>query len=247
MGLGTAALGGLFRHVSDDDAQAVVQRALDRGLTYLDTAPQYGHGTAERRVGEVLREVPRTSFVLSTKVGWLIEEAADAQGSIFADAPPSRAVFDFSRDGVLRSLEQSLDRLGLDRVDLVYLHDPDDHKHQALDEAYPALEELRASGVVQAIGVGMNQSRIPTRFVRETDIDVVLLAGRYALLDQSGADDLLPEAAARGSRSSSEASTTRGSSPTRTRAPPTTTEEPPTRSSPGPGASPRPARDTRYP
>lgn len=198
LGLGTAPLGGLFRHVEVDDALAVVRRAIDVGLTYLDTAPQYGHGTAERRLGEALLDVPRSSYVLSTKVGRLVVERPGGNTGLFQDAPPSDVVFDFSRSGVLRSLEASLERLGLDRVDVVYIHDPDDNETQALDEAYPALEELRTQGVVGAIGVGMNVSRIPTRFVRETDVDAVLLAGRYTLLDQSGAADLLPAAAEKG-------------------------------------------------
>lgn len=209
LGLGTAPLGGLFSHVPDEDAAAVVRRALDRGLRYLDTAPLYGHGTAERRVGAALRDAagphPRASYVLSSKVGRLIVEtpgttegAADGHADGYADAPPSTATFDYTRDGIHRSLQASLERMGLDRIDLCYIHDPDDHEDEALGVAYPALHELREQGVVRAIGVGMNQSRIPTRFVRETDIDAVLLAGRYTLLDQSGAKDLLPACAERG-------------------------------------------------
>ena len=196
MGLGTAALGGLYEHVDEADAHAVVCRAHEAGLRYVDTAPQYGHGSAERRTGAVLRDLDRDAFTVSTKVGRLVVMRPGAAGGIFADAPPSDTVFDFSRDGVLRSLESSLDRMGLDRVDIVYLHDPDDFEDQALTIAYPALHELRSEGVVRAIGVGMNQSRIPTRFAHETDIDAVLLAGRYTLLDRSGAD-LLAAAAER--------------------------------------------------
>ena len=198
LSIGTAALGGLYAHVDEHEAAAVVRRALSAGLRYLDTAPQYGHGTAERRVGAALAGVPRDAYALSTKVGRRIVERAGADTGIFADAPPSDAVFDFSRDGVLRSLEASLERLGLDRVDVVYLHDPDDHEAQARDEAYPALEELRAQGVVRAIGAGMNQTAMLERFVRETDVDVVLVAGRYTLLDRSAAAGLLPACAERG-------------------------------------------------
>jgi len=190
LGLGTAPLGGMFDHVDDGQARDVVRHALDRGLTYLDTAPQYGHGTGERRLGAALAGVPRSSVVVSTKVGRLVVASGTGDTGIFADAPPSDTVFDFSPDGVRRSLEASLDRLGLDRVDIVYLHDPDDpaHAETALAQAYPVLHELRAQGVVRAIGVGMNQAAVPLRFVRETDLDAVLLAGRWSLIDRSGAE-----------------------------------------------------------
>ena len=198
LSLGTAPLGGLFTHVDAAEATKVVHRALVLGMTYLDTAPQYGHGTAERRVGAALVDHPRNSYVLSTKVGRLI--VADPHGDTgnFVDAPPSRAVFDFSADGIERSLEQSLTRLGLSSVDIVYLHDPDDHADQAIDEAYPVLDRMRAEGIVRAIGVGMNQPEIPTRFVRETDLDVVLIAGRWSLLDRTAGVELLPECWRRG-------------------------------------------------
>ena len=202
LGLGTAALGGMYAHVEDAEATAVVHRALELGLSYLDTAPQYGHGTAERRVGSALTAtsslLPRSSVVLSTKVGRLVVERATADTGIFADAPPSEVVFDFSADGVRRSLEDSLRRLGVDSVDLLYIHDPDDYADQAIRETYPVLHDLRAQGVVGAIGVGMNQTAVPARFVRETDIDAVLLAGRYTVLDRSGERELLPECSRRG-------------------------------------------------
>ena len=138
--------------------------------------------------------------------------------------PRHRRRWDFTADGVERSLADSLRRLGLDRIDIAYLHDPDEHAEQALREAYPALEKLRDQGVIGAIGIGMNQAAIPARFVRETDIDVVLLAGRYTLLDQSGLDDLLPEPSARGvSRRDRAECSTRGCWPTRAAAPPSTT------------------------
>jgi D-threo-aldose 1-dehydrogenase len=198
LGLGTAALGGLYTHVDAKEATEVVRRALDAGMRYVDTAPQYGHGTAERRTGAALAGVARGAFALSTKVGRLVVERPGGDTGVFADAPPSDVVFDFSRDGVLRSLAASLERLGLDRVDVAYLHDPDDHWAQALGEAYPALEQLRAEGVVRAIGVGMNQAPMLERFVRETDIDVVLVAGRYTLLDRGAAARLLPACLERG-------------------------------------------------
>jgi aryl-alcohol dehydrogenase-like predicted oxidoreductase len=134
--------------------------------------------------------------VLSTKVGRLL--VAGEPSPLFRGAPPTAAVFDFSAEGVRRSLTESLERLGLDRVDLALIHDPDDHLEQALAEAYPALAALRAEGVVRRIGVGMNQWQALARFVRETEVDCVLVAGRYTLLDRSAGDELLPLCATRG-------------------------------------------------
>lgn len=198
---GAAGIGNLFRPVADEEAAAAVDAAWDAGIRTFDTAPHYGLGLSERRLGAALRDRPRDTYTVSTKVGRLLVPA-DTQGDDLANgfAVPAthRRVWDFSADGVLRSLEASLDRLGLDRVDVALLHDPDVHAEQALDEAYPALERLRAEGVVGAIGVGMNQSALPARFLRETDIDVVLLVSRYTLLEQEGLAELLPEATARG-------------------------------------------------
>lgn len=204
VGFGGAPLGNLFTAIDDDTARAAVDAAWDSGIRYFDTAPHYGLGLSERRLGEALRDRPRDDYVLSTKVGRLLEpvpataadSALDDQG--FAVPATVTRRWDFTADGVRRSIEESLERLGLSRIDIAYLHDPDDHVEQALDEAYPALEKLRDEGVLRAIGVGMNQSAVPTRFVTETDIDVVLLAGRYTLLDQSATEDLLPAAEARG-------------------------------------------------
>jgi D-threo-aldose 1-dehydrogenase len=202
LGFGGAAIGNLYTAVDDATARAALDAAWESGVRYFDTAPHYGLGLSERRIGEALRERPRAEFVLSTKVGRILEpspgdvDARDDQGFDVPAAYVRR--WDFSGDGVRRGIEESLGRLGLDHIDIAYLHDPDDHVEQALDEAYPALEKLREEGVVGAIGVGMNQSAVPTRFVTETDIDAVLLAGRYTLLDRSGADDLLPAALERG-------------------------------------------------
>jgi len=199
LSLGTAPLGGMYASVPNEQSVALVGGALDAGLGYIDTAPHYGRGVAEQRLGGVLPGRDRSSFVLSTKVGRLIVSVeGEPDTAEFADAGATRAVFDFSADGVRRSLTESLERLGLDRVEVVYIHDPDEHVDEAITQAYPVLHEWREQGVVGAIGVGMNQSAVPARFVRETDIDVVLLAGRYTLLDQSGALDLLPLAAERG-------------------------------------------------
>ncbi|MGR4880344.1 aldo/keto reductase [Streptomyces sp. LARHCF249] len=203
LALGCAALGNLYHPVTDEAAHATVDAAWDAGVRTFDTAPHYGLGLSERRLGAALRDRPRDTYTLSTKVGRLLVPSpqGDPGGDLahgFAVPATHRRAWDFSADGVLRSLEASLERLGLDRVDIALLHDPDDHAEQALREAYPALERLRGEGVVGAIGIGMNQSALPARFLRETDIDVVLLAGRYTLLEQDGLTALLPEAAARG-------------------------------------------------
>ncbi|MET8567571.1 aldo/keto reductase [Streptomyces sp. NPDC004783] len=201
LAFGAAGIGNLFTPVTDDQAERAVTAAWDAGVRYFDTAPHYGLGLSERRLGAALRDCPRDEYLLSTKVGRLLEPA-DADGTDlaagFAVPATHRRVWDFSADGVRRSLADSLERLGLDRIDVAYLHDPDDHAEQALDEAYPALERLRGEGVLGAIGVGMNQAEPLTRFVRDTDVDAVLLAGRYTLLDQRGLAGLLPLAADRG-------------------------------------------------
>ncbi|MFF5468279.1 aldo/keto reductase [Streptomyces achromogenes] len=201
LGFGAAALGNLYAPVGDEQAHAAVQAAWERGIRYFDTAPHYGLGLSERRLGAALHAYDRPSYTLSTKVGRRLEPAdgtGDDRAHGYAVPATHRRVWDFSADGVRRTLEASLDRLGLDRVDVVYLHDPDDHAEQAFREGYPALERLRAEGVVGAIGAGMNQTGMLTRFVRDTDVDVVLCAGRYTLLDQSAAEELLPEALRRG-------------------------------------------------
>ncbi|GAA4577219.1 aldo/keto reductase [Planotetraspora kaengkrachanensis] len=193
-GFGSAPIGNLYSALPDDEAAAAIDAAWDAGIRYFDTAPHYGLGLSERRIGAALRGRPREEYVVSTKVGRLLEPSTgggrDDQGF---DVPAThRRVWDFSRDGVRRSLEESLERLGLDSVDIALIHDPDAHSKEALSEAYPALAELRAQGVVKAIGAGMNQTRMLCDLVRETDIDVVLLAGRYSLLDRSGEEELLP-------------------------------------------------------
>ena len=201
LGLGTAPLGNLFAEVAEADADATVGAALAAGITFLDTAPHYGLGLAERRIGRTLARLPRERFVLSTKVGRLVRprregEVPDPEG--FVATPAARRVWDFSRDGVRRSLAESLARLGLDRVDVALVHDPDEHERDASLHALPALAELRAEGVVRAIGAGMNQAEMLTRFVRDLDVDVVLMAGRYSLLDQGALVELLPACAERG-------------------------------------------------
>lgn len=201
LGFGGSPIGNLYDAVDDDLAAEAVQAAWDAGIRYFDTAPHYGLGLSERRLGKVLRELRREEFVVSTKVGrWLeptgVEGGRDPEG--FVVPATHRRVWDFSRDGVLRSIEASLERLGLDRIDLVLIHDPDDHVREALEEAAPALSQLRSEGVIRGYGAGMNQAPALARFVRETDLDVAMVAGRYTLLDQTAADDLFPLARERG-------------------------------------------------
>ncbi|MFC9930725.1 aldo/keto reductase [Streptomyces sp. NPDC127190] len=197
LGFGASVIGNLYRVTPDDEATAAVDAAWEAGIRYFDTAPHYGLGLSERRLGAALRGRPREEYVISSKVGRLLvpnEEprGTDSEGFVVRD--DLRRRWDFSRDGVLRSLEDTLERTGLDRLDIVYLHDPDDHWRQAADEAMPTLAELRDQGVIGAIGAGMNQSAMLARFLRETAADVVMLAGRYTLLDQSALDDVLPAA-----------------------------------------------------
>ncbi|MFE2429208.1 aldo/keto reductase [Streptomyces sp. NPDC059373] len=202
LSFGAAAIGNLFTPVTDEAAKAAVDAAWDAGVRYFDTAPHYGLGLSERRLGAALRDRPRAEYTVSTKAGRLLEPDEGTNGDDLANgfAVPAthRRVWDFSADGVRRSVEDSLRRLGLDRIDVVYLHDPDDHAEQAFHQAYPALERLRAEGTVGAIGAGMNQTAMLTRFLRDTDVDAVLCAGRYTLLDHQALDELLPEATARG-------------------------------------------------
>jgi D-threo-aldose 1-dehydrogenase len=176
---------------------------MERGMRYVDTAPHYGAGRGEERLGRALAAAgaPRTSYTVSTKVGRLLVPLAPGEPpepAGFADPPPYKRRWDWSRDGIMRSFESSLRRLGLDRVDIAYLHDPDDHEDEVYATAYPALAALRDEGVLGAIGAGMNQTAMLTRFVERLDLDVVLCAGRYTLLDRSAERDLLPACLRRG-------------------------------------------------
>ena len=197
IGFGTAPLGGFRDPVSEDDAAAALEAALRIGYRYFDTAPLYGYGLAERRLGEALAGYD-AGVKVSTKVGRLIDtEAPRPPGDLYA-GDRGAATFDFSADGVRRSLDASFQRMGRSYVDVVLIHDADDHARQALREAYPALERLRTEGALGAIGVGMNRPELPTRFVTETDIDVVLIAGRYTLLERQAEEELFGAATARG-------------------------------------------------
>lgn len=192
IGLGCAPIGNLYSAVSEEQAAATVDAAWNAGVRLFDTAPQYGHGLSEQRLGRALARRPRDQFVLSSKVGRLLRAVSPRPPSSFADIGELDPVFDFSRDGVLRSIDESLERLGMDRLDIVHVHDPDDHEADALSDAFPALIELRDQGVIGAVGCGMNQTAMLTRFVERVDLDVILVAGRWTLLDQQAGETLLP-------------------------------------------------------
>ena len=202
LGLGCAAFGNLYEEVPEAQVEETFQAAWDIGIRLYDVAPHYGLGLAEERLGRLLRSVPRDEAVVSSKVGRLL--IPNASGATTPDSEGftvTRAVHrqvDFSREGVRRSVEDSLRRLGLDRLDIALIHDPDDAMDVAVNEAFPALDSLRAEGVVGAIGVGTKRTVDAERFVRETDTDVVLIAGRYSLLDRSAAMSLLPACRERG-------------------------------------------------
>ena len=200
LGFGGGPLGGLFAPLDDDTAAGALAAAWDCGIRYFDTAPHYGIGQSERRTGDLLRGKPRAEFTLSTKVGRVLvpQDPAGRTDESFEVPATHRRVWDFSREGVMRSVGDSLDRMGTGRIDVLFLHDAEHHFETALRDGYPALAELRARGVVGAIGAGMYHTAMLTRLVQETDIDVVMLAGRYTLLDHSALDDLLPACAERG-------------------------------------------------
>ena len=206
LGFGGAQIGGLHAPVSEAQAQEALQAAWDHGIRYFDTAPLYGCGLSERRIGSFLSGKLRDEFTISTKVGRVLvprsEVDEDRSGSLaqFHGDLSLAAVFDFSEKGVRASLEASLERLCLSRVDIAYIHDPDVHLEEAICKAYPALARLREEGLVGAIGAGMNDAAAMTTLVRACDLDVVLIAGRYTLLDKSAARDLLPICRARGVR-----------------------------------------------
>ncbi len=206
LGLGAAPIGNLYRSITDDQAHATVEAAWDGGIRYFDTAPHYGLGLSERRLGATLRHYGRDEFTISTKVGRLLVPNPSPSGSDLAadfDVPDDLTrVRDYTAAGVRRSLEQSLDRLRLDRVDIALVHDPDDHLRQAVEEAIPALCELRADGLIGGIGIGMNHVEplrwlISRQYAPGVGIDVIMIAGRWTLLDRS-AEPLLDECERRG-------------------------------------------------
>ena len=181
LGLGCS---GLARSNSDEEATSTVRTAFKQGINYLDTAPLYGRGLSEKRLGYVLNNVKRREFVISTKIGRLVRNIEVGSSM---EVP-----FDYSREGVLRSIESSLGRLGIESVDILYIHDPDNNYNQAIEQAYPTLNELRSSGVIKAVGAGMNQWEMELRFAKEGNFDCFLLAGRYTLLEQTALREFLP-------------------------------------------------------
>ena len=197
---GGAPIGGLYAPVSVAAAAATLEAAWAAGIRAFDTAPHYGAGLSERRIGDFLAGRRRDEFVVSTKVGrLLVPDAGAADGAEqFYGAPAYRRVRDYSADGALWSLDDSLRRLRLDRADIVLIHDPDEHRAEALDGGYPALARLRADGAVGAIGVGVNSAPVAEWFVSRCDLDCVLIAGRYTLLDDSAARTLFPLCLSRG-------------------------------------------------
>jgi len=186
LGLGTAPIGGLYTDVPEEEAFDVINCALANGIRYFDTAPAYGLGLAEYRLGKGLGATRAKLLTISSKVGRLIVK--DSSG-VAIDA-----TFDYTPQGIRRSMEESLTRMGLPRIDIAFIHDPDDYADEAIHSAYPELARMQSAGMITAVGVGMNQCAIPTRFINETDINVVLIAGRYTLLDQSAALELFPAA-----------------------------------------------------
>lgn len=202
LGLGTTGIGGLYTATSEQAALETMQTAWELGIRFFDTAPQYGNGMAEQRLGAFFREKPRDQFVLCTKVGRLLRlpDTQLGEDAYYKGTPPERPVFDFSYDGVMRSVEDSLDRLGLDRIDVLHIHDPDQHAEhfrQSLEGAYRALDTLRREQSIGAVGVGMNQSEMLAEFARNGNFDCFLLAGRYTLLEQGALQELLPLCTAR--------------------------------------------------
>ncbi|WP_336811778.1 aldo/keto reductase [Bosea sp. MMO-172] len=202
IGFGGAPLGDLYGHLDEVTAQDTVRTALAADINLVDTSPLYGHGLSEHRIGAALRSVPRDSVIISTKVGrWMQAGAPKGDGSGYAGGLPHPAVIDYSYDGAMRSFEQSLLRLGTDHIDILLIHDVDVWTHgermeqrfaEAMDGAYRALEKLRASGAVKAVGVGVNEAEMCVRFARAGDFDVMMLAGRYSLLEQGALTEFLP-------------------------------------------------------
>lgn len=212
LGFGTAPLGNLYRALSESDAQATLQAAWDAGLRYIDTAPLYGLGLSETRINHFLRGKPRDSYVLSTKVGRLLQACPPEQRTgigKFFETPSRREIYDYSHDGIMRSVEASLERLGIDRIDILFVHDIDVFNHKSVaarDEkvtelmksGYGALVKLRDQGVIKAFGGGVNEWEVCEILAKQGDFDLFLLAGRYTLLEQESLSSFLPLCEKRG-------------------------------------------------
>lgn len=203
LALGAANLGNLYRPMSDDEAWQILETAWEVGVRYFDTAPHYGLGLSERRLGAFLATKPRDQYVLSTKVGRLLSEIENPDGALdsqdFAVPADFQRVWDFSADGIRHSLEESLVRLGLDRVDILYLHDPERFDLDLADrEAYPMLVSMREEGLVDAIGIGSMSVDALARAATNSDLDVLMVAGRLTLAEQPTLPDVLPLAEAHG-------------------------------------------------
>ncbi|MBN8549883.1 MAG: aldo/keto reductase [Deltaproteobacteria bacterium] len=193
LGHGGAALGGWPRDIGEHEAREIIQRCLSVGINYFDTAPLYGSGRSEMRLGTALSEVPRSNFIISTKVGYsLVPLSEGSKNSFFENSLPYSVKQDFSRTAVEISIKESLDRLKTDYLDMVFLHDPDAHIPEALNEALPALRSLKDSGVVRAIGVGVKSHETLLTLVQRAEFDVVMLSGRYTLLEQEPLNELFP-------------------------------------------------------
>jgi D-threo-aldose 1-dehydrogenase len=212
LGFGAAPLGNMHRALSEAEAEATVRAAWSLGLRYFDTAPLYGHGLSELRIGRALRGEDRGGYLLSTKVGRLLEPCAPGEehGGVFVETPPYRIAYDYSYDGVMRSFEESLERLGLERIDILLVHDIDPVTHGSVEVSerhlraltdgggWRALDELRTGGAVDAIGAGLNEWALCERLLNLVDPDIFLLAGRYTLLEQTALESFLPACVARG-------------------------------------------------
>ncbi len=211
LGLGGAPLGNLFTAVSDDDAQAIIQQAIADGCQTFDTAPHYGHGLSEQRFGQALRKLNRSSFVLSSKVGRILTPSATAARDQlnFVNILPYNQHWDFSAAGVRRSVEDSLQRMGMAYLDVAYIHDCCSVCHgdnylnilrQVIDEAIPELQKMKCEGLIRGIGLGVNEVQVCLDVLKEAELDCLLLAGRYTLVDHIGFAELLPICEQRGMR-----------------------------------------------
>ena len=197
LGLGTAPLSGLFKNVAVSESDQILHHALSAGISYIDTAPLYGYGVAEKRVARGIKGFTPAPAI-STKVGRLLRPGKNSELDKWPDSDPNIEVyFDYSPSGIRRSLEESLERLGRDTIEIAYIHDADSRVREAIDVVYPALHAMREEGIIKAIGIGMNWCPPSIAIMRETDLNIALIAGRYTLLDQSAQDELYPLALAK--------------------------------------------------